>query len=115
MSPGAIVQTRMPTAARSRAAVRVRATTPPFDAEYAACPIWPSNAAIDAVLTMTPRSPSSSGSPARYAGRSEAQHIERADEVDLDDLAERLEVVRCAVAVHRPLRPADARAMNAHP
>jgi len=42
MSPGAIVQTRMPTAARSRAAVSVSETTPPFDAEYAAWPIWPS-------------------------------------------------------------------------
>ena len=36
-------------------------TTPPFDAEYAACPIWPSNAATDAVLMITPRS--SSGQP----------------------------------------------------
>ncbi len=36
-------------------------TTPPLDAEYAAWPIWPSNAATDAVLTMTPRS-SPSGS-----------------------------------------------------
>ncbi len=42
MRPGAIVQTRMPAADRSRAAVRVSATTPPFDAEYAAWPIWPS-------------------------------------------------------------------------
>ncbi len=38
-------------------------TTPPFEAEYAAWPIWPSNAATDAVFTMAPRSPySSSGS-----------------------------------------------------
>ena len=34
-------------------------TTPPFDAEYAAWPIWPSNAATDAMLTMAPRWPSS--------------------------------------------------------
>ena len=33
-------------------------TTPPLDAEYAAWPIWPSKAATDAVLTMTPRSSS---------------------------------------------------------
>ena len=31
--PGAIVQTRMPSRARSRAAGSVRPTTPPFDAE----------------------------------------------------------------------------------
>ena len=31
-------------------------TTPPLDAEYAAWPIWPSNAATEAVLMMTPRS-----------------------------------------------------------
>ena len=62
MRPGAIVHTRMPAAERSRAAVSVSATTPPFDAEYAAWPIWPSYAATDAVLTITPRSPSSSGS-----------------------------------------------------
>jgi len=35
---------------------------PPFDAAYATCPTWPSKAAIEAVLTHTPRSPSSSGS-----------------------------------------------------
>jgi len=37
-------------------------TTPPLDAEYAACPICPSNAATEAVLTMTPLSPSALGS-----------------------------------------------------
>src|SRR6185295_124020 len=57
--PGAIVHTRIPSEARSRAIGNVMPTTPPFDAEYAAWPIWPSNAAIDAVLTTTPRSPSS--------------------------------------------------------
>ena len=35
---------------------------PPFAAEYAAWPIWPSMPAIDDVMTMTPRSLSSSGS-----------------------------------------------------
>jgi hypothetical protein len=40
--PGAIVLTRIPLLARSRAAGRVRPTTPPFEDEYAACPIWPS-------------------------------------------------------------------------
>ena len=37
-------------------------TIPPFAAEYAAWPIIPSNAAIDAVMITTPRSLSSSGS-----------------------------------------------------
>jgi hypothetical protein len=37
-------------------------TMPPFDEAYATWPTWPSNAAIDAVLTMTPRWPFSSGS-----------------------------------------------------
>ena len=36
--------------------------TPPLDAEQAACPIWPSKAATVAVLTITPRTPSSFGS-----------------------------------------------------
>jgi hypothetical protein len=40
--PGAIVLTRMPKRASSRAIGSVMPTTPPFDAEYAACPIWPS-------------------------------------------------------------------------
>src|SRR3954471_18121059 len=58
MMPGAIVHTRMSLSARSRAMGSVMPTTPPFDALYAAWPICPSNAATDAVLTMTPRSPS---------------------------------------------------------
>src|SRR6185312_14819368 len=56
--PGAIVITRMPDRASSRAIGSVMPTTPAFDALYAAWPICPSNAATDAVLTMTPRSPS---------------------------------------------------------
>ena len=39
----------------------VMATMAPFDAAYAGWPIWPSYAAIDAVLTITPRSPLSAG------------------------------------------------------
>ncbi len=35
---------------------------PPFEAAYAIWPIWPSKAAIEEVLTQTPRSPSVSGS-----------------------------------------------------
>ena len=37
-------------------------TTPPFEAEYDAWPIWPSNAATLARLTIAPRQPSASGS-----------------------------------------------------
>jgi hypothetical protein len=33
-------------------------TTPAFEALYAGCPIWPSKAATEAVLMMTPFSPS---------------------------------------------------------
>src|SRR3990170_4663200 len=54
--PGAIVMTRMWCQANSRESGRVMATTPPFDAEYAGWPIWPSKAATDAVITTTPRS-----------------------------------------------------------
>src|SRR5689334_14719 len=59
--PGAIVMTRMPERASSRASGSVMPTTPAFDALYAAWPIWPSNAATDAVLTITPRSPPALG------------------------------------------------------
>ena len=54
--PGAMVTTRMNSRERSRAIGTVMPTTPPLDAEYAAWPIWPSNAATEAVLMMTPRS-----------------------------------------------------------
>src|SRR5215203_5331125 len=61
----------MPDAARSRATGSVRPTRPPFDAAYAACPIWPSNAATDDTLTIAPRSPAASGSLRLIAVRSE--------------------------------------------
>ena len=38
------------------------AAIPPLLAEYAACPICPSNAAMEATLTIRPRSPSERGS-----------------------------------------------------
>ena len=53
MIPGAIASTRIPNCASSRAAGMVSDATPPFDAAYAACPICPSNAATDAVDTIT--------------------------------------------------------------
>ena len=40
--PGAMVTTRMPSFANSRAIGSVMPTTPPFEAEYAAWPICPS-------------------------------------------------------------------------
>ena len=41
-TPGATVITRTPMRANSRAIGRVMPITPPFEAEYAAWPIWPS-------------------------------------------------------------------------
>src|SRR5215831_3227287 len=61
--PGAMVHTRIASRERSRATGSVMPTTPPFDAEYAAWPIWPSKAATEAVLTITPRSPAAFGCP----------------------------------------------------
>ena len=55
--PGKMVFTRMPSVMRSRAIGKVMPTMPAFDAEYATCPICPSTAATDAVLTIAPRSP----------------------------------------------------------
>ncbi len=52
--PGAILQTLIPFRARSLAIGRVIPTMAPLLAEYAAWPIWPSNAAQLAVLIMTP-------------------------------------------------------------
>ena len=53
--PGAMVHTRIPWLARSLAMGSVMPTMAPLLAEYAACPIWPSNAATLAVFTTTPR------------------------------------------------------------
>jgi hypothetical protein len=106
--PGAIVFTRMPTPARSRAAGRVMPTTPPLEALYAICPIWPSNAAIEAVLTMTPRSPSSVGSFALIAAAAKRSDVERADEVDPHDGLERLQRVRAALARGALAQPTPA-------
>ena len=61
-TPGAIETTRMPKRPNSLAAGNVIAAIPPLDAAYAVWPIWPSKAAAEAVVTITPRSPSASGS-----------------------------------------------------
>ncbi len=65
--PGAMVHTRIASRERSRAIGRVIPTTPPLEAEYAAWPIWPSNAATEAVFTITPRSPTAFGVPLAMA------------------------------------------------
>src|SRR5882757_3157878 len=59
--PGAIAMQRTPIRASSRAMGRTIPARPAFVAEYAACPIWPSYAATDAVWTSKPRSPSAVG------------------------------------------------------
>jgi hypothetical protein len=54
-------------------------TTPPLDAEYGVCPIWPSKAAAEAVLRMAPREvPSASGSvaPDDPAGPAQARAVD---------------------------------------
>ena len=43
---------------------------------------------------MTPRSPPSSGSSSLGAGGDQADHVEGADQIDLDHLAEHVERVR---------------------
>lgn len=53
-SPGAMVHTRIPTFIKSRATGRAREAMAPLEAAYAACPIWPSEAATLDVLIMTP-------------------------------------------------------------
>ena len=65
--PGAMAQTRTPIGARSRAIGSVIPRIAALAAPYAICPVWPSMPAIDAVLTMTPRWPLSSGSFAAMA------------------------------------------------
>src|SRR5258708_4337744 len=62
MRPGATALTRMPTVERSRATGNLIATIAPFDPEYDAWPIWPSNPAIDAMFTTTPPEVSPPGS-----------------------------------------------------
>lgn len=56
--PGEIDTARMLHGARSRASGSVIAATPPFEAEQATPPAMPSVAAVEAVVTSTPRSPS---------------------------------------------------------
>jgi hypothetical protein len=55
IAPGLMLLTRTPAAAYSTASDRARASTPPFDATYAAAQGWPLWPAVDARLTMVPR------------------------------------------------------------
>ena len=60
--PGSTAFTLIPSLAKSRATGTVKPTMPLLEAAYAACPTCPYSAATLAVLIMTPRSPSGSGS-----------------------------------------------------
>ena len=99
--------TRTPIRANSRAIGSVIATIPPFEAEYAACPICPSNAATDAVLTMTPRSPPEFGSFCGHGRGCETDDVERADEIHADDPLEMRERLNAIFRQH-PLGRRDA-------
>src|SRR3954463_7183613 len=54
MPPGAMQFTVMPRRRYSSARARLRFTTPPFDAQYAAQYGWPINPASDAIVTIRP-------------------------------------------------------------
>ena len=60
--------TRTPRGAASTASVRVRLSTPPLAAEYAAVPLWPSALRIEPQLMMLPE-------PWRYICRSAARAV----------------------------------------
>ena len=70
---------------------------PPLDAEYAAWPIWPSNAATEAVLTITPRPPST-GSVAAIAAA--ARRITLKVPIRLISIT----LVNCSSGIGCPLR-----------
>jgi hypothetical protein len=74
MIPGAIVTTRMPYCARSRAAGNVRDAMPPFVDD-------------DSALAFGVRSGGGDG----FGG--ERQHIERSDQIDPHDSREQIEIV----------------------
>ena len=60
---------------------------------------------------MTPRSPPASGSSSLGAGGDQADHVEGADQIDLDHLAEHVERVRSVLA-DRLQRDRDAGAVD---
>ena len=86
-------------------------TTPPLDAEYDAWPIWPSNAATLARLTIAPRWPSASGSLRLITVAAWRTTSKVPIRLIAITLLERVEVVGrldLAVAADRALGPADA-------
>ena len=66
---------------------------------------------MDAVLTMTPRSPSVAGFFFGDGRGGEADHVESADEIDVDGLCEGVEAMR-AVAADDFFRRRDAGAVD---
>ena len=111
MIPGAMVTTRIPCRASSRAIGSVIATIPPLDAAYPAS----ANLAIerrhrcrvndDTSLTI------GAGILAGNGCRSQAQHVEGADQVDLHRTREALEAVR-SVPAEDLFRRSDACAID---
>ena len=110
--PGAIAITRIPWRPSSRASWIVRLTMPPFDAVYAAWPNCPSHAAVEAVFTITPRSPSSSRLVLRHDGRGETDHVEGADEVHVDHVPEGVQRVGLTVLADDECRRPDPCAVD---
>ena len=78
IEPGAMAHTRTPMGARSRAIGRIIETIAPLAAAYGTMLTWPSKALIDAVCTMTPRSPSSFGLVRGERSRRQSGEVERA-------------------------------------
>ena len=84
---------------------------PPFDAAYAGWPIWPSNAAIDAVLMMTPRSPLGSGVFCAMAAAASRITLKVPTRLTRIGLLEQIERMRAVFSQHLRGRP-DARGID---
>ena len=110
-NPGAIVITRMPCRASSRAIGSVMPDEPAFDALYAACPIWPSNAATEAVLDDHAALSFGVGRALRHRVGRKPRHVERADQVDVDRAREAGQRMR-SFAADDLLAVDDARAID---
>ena len=76
--PGATQFTRTPRSTYSTASARVRLTTPPFDAQYAALYGWPMIPAFEAMFDDR-------AAAVEQVRERVAAHQERAGEVDADD------------------------------
>ena len=112
--PGAIVTTRMPWRASSRAAGKVSAATPPLDAAYAALPDLAverrNRGRVDDDAALGFRV----GLELRHLGGHQAQQVERADQVYLDHPLE-LGEQHGAVAPDDALAGGDAGAAHEDP